>query len=163
MPSGNPAYLELLRKLRRQLPPDKILSVAAYPPPTILQPTLNVHWEKNYFEKVAREVDQMAVMMYDTSIRFQKLYQHLIASWTREVLEWSGSTEVLIGVPAYDDEGVDYHYPHVENLRNSLLGIHAGLTQYSSLPKNYKGIAIYCDWEMEPEEWQYLMQNYCNK
>ena len=77
----------------------------------------------------------MAVMMYDTSLRFQKLYQYLIASWTQEVLEWSGSAEVLIGVPVYDDEGVNYHYPNVENLRNSLLGIHAGLNNYTSLPK----------------------------
>lgn len=161
LPSGNIAYLELLRKLRRQLPSDKILSVAAYPPPTIFQPSLNVHWEKAYYEKVAREVDQMAVMMYDTSLQFQKLYQYLIASWTQEVIEWSGSTGVLIGVPVYEDKGVDYHYPHVENLKNSLLGMHAGLTKYNSLPKNYKGIAIYCDWEMEPEEWQYLKRNYC--
>jgi hypothetical protein len=63
-------------------------------------------------------------MMYDTSLRFQKPYQHLMASWTREVLEWSGTTDVLLGLPAYDDPGVKYHYPHVENLKNSLLGIH---------------------------------------
>ena len=160
MPSGNIAYIELLRKLRRQLPSDKILSVAAYPPPTIYQSTLNVHWEKTYYEKVAREVDQMVIMMYDTSLRFQKLYQYLIATWTQEVLDWSGATKVLIGVPVYDDKGVNYHYPHVENLRNSLLGIHAGLAKYNPLPKNYKGIAIYSNWEMEFEEWQYLKRNY---
>ena len=120
-----------------------------------------MHWEKTYYEKVAREVDQMVVMMYDTSLRFQKLYQHLIASWTREVIEWSGTTDVLIGVPVYEDKGVNYHYSRVENLKNSLLGIHAGLANYHPLPKNYKGIALYSDWEMEAEEWQYLKQNYC--
>ena len=104
----------------------------------------------------------MVIMMYDTSLRFQKLYQYLMASWTQEVLEWSGSAEVLIGVPVYDDEGVNYHYPHVENLRNGLLGLHAGLAKYGPLPPNYKGIASYCDWEMEPEEWQYMKKNYCS-
>jgi hypothetical protein len=47
--------------------------LAQYPPPTIHQQTLDVHWEKAYYAEVAREVDQMAVMMYDTSLRFQKL------------------------------------------------------------------------------------------
>ena len=161
MPSGNGDFLVLLQKLRQQLPDGKVLSVAAYPPPTIFQSTLEVHWEKTYYEKVSREVDQMVIMMYDTSLRFQKLYQYLMASWTQEVLEWSLLTEVLIGIPAYADEGVNYHYPRVENLRNSLLGVHAGLAKYNPLPENYKGLAIYSDWEMEPEEWQYLQQHYC--
>lgn len=41
-----------------------------------------------------------------------------MVSWTQEILEWSLDTEVLLGLPAYDDEGVSYHYPEVENLKN---------------------------------------------
>ena len=67
----------------------------------------------------------------------------------------------MLGVPAYDDEGVKYHYPRVENLENSLLGIHAALSDYSRLPENYGGIAIYSDWEMQPDEWKYLQLNFC--
>jgi len=91
----------------------------------------------------------MVVMMYDTSLRYQKLYQHLMKSWTQNVLDWSGNTMVLLGVPVYDDAGVEYHYPHVENLSNSLAGIHAGLKRYAALPVNYSGIALYSEWEME--------------
>jgi hypothetical protein len=156
LPSGNESYLELLHELRQYVTAGKILSIAAYPPPTLYPQTLDVHWEKAYYAKVAREVDQMVIMMYDTSLRFQKLYQHLMASWTRKVLDWSGPTDVLLGLPAYDDPGVKYHYPHVENLKNSLSGIHAGLKRYAHLPRNYKGIAIYSDWEMDPGEWQHL-------
>jgi hypothetical protein len=163
MPSGNSAYIELLRELKKALPSGKILSIAAYPPPTIYQLTRNVHWEKKYYEIVSQEVDQIVTMMYDTSLQHQKLYQHLMRSWTQEILAWSGVTEVLLGVPVYDDAGVKYHYPHVENLKNSLAGIHAGLARYSHLPDNYKGIAIYSEWEMEPEEWKYLRMNYCKK
>jgi hypothetical protein len=82
------------------------------------------------------------------------------SSWTREVLEWSGTTDVLLGLPAYDDPGVKYHYPHVENLRNSLLGIHAGLKQFTHLPQNYKGVAVYSDWEMDSDEWKFLQHYY---
>lgn len=161
MPSGDTAYLELLQELKSTLPKGKILSIAAYPPPTIYQRTSDVHWDRAYYERVAQEVDQMVIMMYDTSLRYQKLYQNLIASWTQEVLEWVSNTDVLLGLPAYEDEGVDYHHPHVENLRNGLLGIHAGLSKYESLPKNYRGISIYSEWVMNQEEWDYLKANYC--
>jgi hypothetical protein len=75
-----------------------------------------------------------------------------MAAWTRKVLEWSGSMQVFRGVPACDDEGGRYHYPRVENLENSLLGIHAALSDYIRLPDSYGGIAIYSDWEMQPDE-----------
>ncbi len=57
-------------------------------------------------------------------------------------------------------EGVQYHHLHVENLQNSLLGIHAGLATYPALPSHYKGIAVYCEWEMEKHIWLELNQNF---
>ena len=35
-------------------------------------------------------------MMYDTSIRYRKPYRQLMASWTREILDWSGEASVLV-------------------------------------------------------------------
>ena len=163
LPSGNSAFIELLYELEKKLPPGKILSVAAYPPPTIYQMTRQVHWDQEYYQMVSRHADQIVAMMYDTSLQHQKLYQHLMRSWTQEILAWSGVTDVLLGVPVYDDSGVNYHYPHVENLKNSLAGIHAGLAGYNHLPENYRGIAIYSEWEMEPEEWDYLRINFSKR
>ena len=125
--------------------------------------TRQVHWDQEYYEMVSGHADQIVAMMYDTSLQHQKLYQHLMRSWTREILAWSGVTHVLLGVPVYEDAGVNYHYPHVENLKNSLTGIHAGLAGYNHLPENYRGIAIYSEWEMEPEEWDYLRVNFCKR
>jgi hypothetical protein len=152
MPSGHTGFLALLDELRAALPKGKLLSVAAYPPPTRWQPSLEVHWEEPYFRAVAARADQLAVMMYDTSIRFQKPYRALMRDWTREVLAWSGGTNVLLGVPAYEDADSGYHHPHVENLHNALLGIHAGL--HANRPANYQGVAIYCEWEMTAEKWR---------
>lgn len=153
MPSGNRDFLLLLDELRRAMPPGKILSVAAYPPPTLWHPFSDVHWDEAYFRDVAQRTAQLVPMMYDTAVRLPKLYRHLMASWTSEVLDWSGDTQVLLGIPAYDDAGVGYHFPAVENLQNALWGIHAGLNARKSLPKNYAGVAIYCEWEMDPQEW----------
>ena len=160
MPSGNKGFLVLLEELRQAMPEDKILSVAAYPPPTRWHPHPEVHWEEQYFREVAQRADQMAVMMYDSAIRWQKPYQHLMSRWTSDILTWSGDTKVLLGIPVYDDAGVKYHFPRVENLRNALLGIHAGLSKFGSVPGNYAGVAIYCEWEMDDHEWAYFRKEF---
>jgi hypothetical protein len=152
-PSGDRAFLALLDELRQALPAGKVLSVAAYPPPTLWHPFPEVHWEESYFREVARRVDQLAVMMYDTALPVAKPYRQLMRTWTREVLAWAEGADVLLGVPAYDDPGVGYHHPRVENLRNALAGIHAALHDLTPLPPHYQGVAIYCEWQMDESEW----------
>ncbi len=155
-PSGHAGTLSLLEELRVAMPAGDLLSVAAYPPPMALQPSLEVHWEEAYFREVAARSDQLAVMMYDTGLRQPKLYRHLMAGWTRDVVDWSGDTEVLLGLPAYDDAGVPWHDPTVENLDHSLAGIHAGLASLDEIPAHYRGVALYSNWEMDAEEWALL-------
>lgn len=160
MPSGNSHFMTLLQELRQALPAGKTLSVAAYPPPTLWHRFPEVHWDRTYYGQLAAHVDQMAVMMYDTAIRWQKPYRKLMADWTQEVLAWAPNAEILLGVPVYDDADSGYHFPKVENLDNALVGIHAGLARLSSLPANYRGIAIYCEWEMDRQEWRLLSREY---
>ena len=85
-----------------------------------------------------------------------------MANWTHEVLAWSEGKPVLLGVPTYVDPGVEYHHPEVENLANALLGVHRGLSR-QSLPANYQGVAIYCDWETSDQEWAYFAGHFLNK
>ena len=101
----------------------------------------------------------MAVMMYDAGQKNPKIYQRLMADWTAEVLAWSGNKAILLGVPTYDDAGVGYHEPNVENLTNALLGVHSGLAR-SALPPNYQGVAIYCEWETDDAEWGYFREHF---
>ena len=99
-------------------------------------------------------------MMYDTALPSSKLYRALMASWTREVLAWSDGSKVLLGVPAYDDTGVSYHHPRVENLNHALPGIHSALAGYRKLPALYQGLAIYSEWEMDAQEWRYWTDSF---
>jgi hypothetical protein len=115
-----------------------------------------------FSKEVAQRFGQIVVVMYDTAIRFEKIYQNFMAAWTREVFEWSNGTEVLLGLPAHKDGGVSYHIPRVENLKNALLGIHSGLGQYEVLPKNCQGVALYCEWEMDQEKWEILRTWFLN-
>jgi hypothetical protein len=159
LPNGTKEFLALLEELKTALPSGKLLSVAAYPPPTRWHPFPDVHWEESYFRDVARRCDQMAVMMYDAAQHIPKTYQGLMADWTGEVLEWSDGRNVLLGVPTYDDAGVGYHDPKVETLPNALLGIHRGLSR-KPLPPNFQGIAIYCEWETSETEWTYFREHF---
>ncbi|HEY0456090.1 MAG TPA: hypothetical protein VGE41_06915, partial [Verrucomicrobiae bacterium] len=160
--SGDSDFLRLLEELRAALPAEKLLCVAAYPPPTWWHKFPEVHWDENYFHEVARRTDQLAVMMYDAGQRLPKTYQRLMADWTQEVLAWSEGKAVLLGLPTYDDAGAGYHEPKVENLTNALLGIHRGLSR-KVLPPNYQGVVIYCEWETSEGEWRYFAEHFVSK
>lgn len=158
--TGTGSYLVLLEELRKAMPEGKLLSVAAYPPPTRWHPYPDVHWEEAFFREVASRSDQLAVMAYDTALRAPKLYEGLMADWTRESLAWSEGRPVLLGVPTYDDAGTGYHHPSVENLTHALRGIHRGLAGLPVLPAGYQGIAVYCDWETDEAEWAQLREQF---
>ena len=159
LPNGDKDFLLLLDQVRTGLPSGKLLSIAAYPPPTRWHPFPDVHWDEAYFREVARRCDQVVVMMYDAAQKIPKTYQRLVADWTVEVLSWSEGKSVLLGVPTYDDAGMGYHDPDVENLHNALSGIHRGLS-WKALPANYQGVAIYSDWETSDWEWQYFREHF---
>jgi hypothetical protein len=161
--SGSEHFLKLLDGLRQALPDRWLLSVAAYPPPFWWQPFPEVHWDETYFREVARRADQLAVMMYDTALPWPRPYQQVMRRWTREVIASTDHASILLGVPTYGDAGVGYHSPKVENLANALLGIHAGLDAYSTLPERYQGVAIYCEWETGEAEWRYWREHFVRR
>ena len=66
---------------------------------------------------------------------------------------------IVPGVALLTALGVGYHDPTVENLPNALLGIHRGLSR-RALPAHYQGVAIYCDWETDPAEWEYWTMHF---
>lgn len=155
LPSGDAAFMQLLEELQQALPPDKVLSVAAYPPPTVWQLGKGVHWDEDHYRQVAERTDQLAVMMYDTGLPLGKAYVSLVARWTEDVLTWVPEGKVLLGLPAYEDLAL-YHWPWAESLKNGLRGTHAGLERFSKLPESYQGIAIYSQWTMSNREWNLL-------
>ena len=150
MPDGNADFLTLLDELRATIP-GKILSVAAYPPPTTWHRFPDVHWSLEYLCKVANRCDQMAVMMYDTSIQLEKVYIDLTTRWTAQLTETLRSIDcdLLLGIPAYEDADVGYHHPRVENIISALRGVSA-----ADPGQDIRGIAVYCEWEMNETKWR---------
>ena len=150
MPSSEVGFLMLLDELR-PVTQGKILSVAAYPPPTKWHQFPNVHWHLFYIKRLTNHCDQLAVMMYDTAIPLENFYIKLMTDWTNQLAVTVRKTgcELLLGIPAYEDAGVGYHHPSVENINSALQGISA-----SDRKNEVNGIAIYCEWEMDENKWQ---------
>jgi len=141
MPDGNAEFLQFLDEVRTAAG-KRILSVAAYPPPTKWHRYPNVHWSADYLGQVAERCDQMAVMMYDTAIPLGKFYTALMTDWTKVLADVvpPKNCELILGVPAYDDAGVGYHYPSAENITSALRGIAA-----AGRSGKLSGIALYCE------------------
>ncbi len=120
-------------------------------PPTRWHRFPDVHWQLSYINRIARHCDQLAVMMYDTAIPLEKFYVKLMTDWTQQLVSAVRPTgcELLLGIPAYEDVGVGYHHPRVENIGSALRGIAASDRLY-----RIGGIAIYCEWEMTDAKWQ---------
>ncbi len=148
-----PGFLELLTEVRAAIGSDKFISIATPKPNVIPGVAPDWFWDKNMFQEVSKIVDQIVPMLYDTSIPLDKPYVALMKTWTFEVLNWSNGTEVLLGVPAWDEPTISHH-PSVENLTNALHGIHAALEL--KMPKNYAGVALYAHFTMDDSRWKTL-------
>lgn len=111
-------------------------------------------WSGDYYREVARHVDQIAVMSYDSGSGVAALYQQ----WMRfqvigisRALENSG-VELLFGIPT-SEEATGTHHPDAENMASALNGLIAGLNDLEARPTAVTGIAIYPYWETDSAEW----------
>jgi hypothetical protein len=154
---GNVEFLAMLRALRPALGNGRLLSVAATrPAPLGLPPARNFAWSPDYYARVARLVDQLAIMSYDTALPTPTSYRRYLEWSTSSVagaLSASGSeARVLMGVPTYDSWGF-MHRAGVETPENALLGIVAGLRGLGA-GGTFEGVAIYADWTTEEADWK---------
>jgi hypothetical protein len=111
-------------------------------------------WHSGYYREIARRVDQIAVMSYDSALPAAWLYRQ----WMRfQVIGISQAVdgigvELLFGVPT-SEETTATHRPEAENMANGLLGILDGLDDLESVPGAVDGVAIYPYWETDAAEW----------
>jgi hypothetical protein len=158
---GDTNFINLLRSVRNEIGDKKYLSVAAMKWKSFNLPHTwhsKWFWSSGYYKEMGRLVDQMVVMVYDTAIPFKKLYILYVKSQTINVTNVvaglrNPSTEILIGLPAYDESRLT-HRPEVENIENGLYGIIAGLMNKRSNKSSFGGIAIYSYWVMDNDEWK---------
>lgn len=147
------AYLDLLRAWKAALG-DRVLSVAAYPPPTPFHPYPEVHWSPEFLREVCLIADDLAVMAYDTALSKADDYTTLVAEWTAMLARLpppeQGGCTVRIGVPSYEDDE-PWHRPDAETLAAGIAGVRRGLL--TPVPAHVRGVAIYASWTTDAKEW----------
>lgn len=110
-------------------------------------------WSADYYREVARRVDQIAVMMYDTALPTDWLYASLVAWETRAIVELVGEqTIVFMGVPTYEEQRLSFH-PEAENMVSALRGIQRGLRAARPTRPERFGVAVYALWTTDQKEW----------
>jgi hypothetical protein len=162
VPSGDPNYVDLLRKsqiLTRSR--HKATSVAAFKalPSSVVSVVSALLsrpiglWDGSYFQEVAQSVDHVAVMMYDTALPYDYLYGMATALETRYLVRLMGAQKPLfIGVPTYDDRRMTFHAT-AENMESGLRGVRMGIEGIKPAPDGPLGVAVYGDWTTNEAEW----------
>lgn len=119
-------------------------------------------WSKSYYKEVAKYVDQIAMMSYDTTLSEDYLYANYVYVQTRNLIELvPQNTVVFMGVPTYEDKRDNFH-PNAENIYSAIFGIRKALEDMSrsNLLKREIGVAIYAEWTTDEKEWQFFKQQW---
>ncbi|MFF2199447.1 hypothetical protein [Streptomyces sp. NPDC058145] len=159
--SGDRDYLSLLDDLRALTRAHHaLLSVAAHQ----IDPLPGFHsfwgtttghpkwWSQAYFGQVARRVDQIAVMSYDTMQPLQSLYGGYVAQQTSLALEVTPrTTDLLMGLPFYHENRFG-HWAHAETVPAAVRGVRLGLSRTDAGRTRF-GVALYVDFAATEDDW----------
>jgi spore germination protein YaaH len=158
--TGDPALLGVLDKIRAVIGSQARLSIAGREiTPLLPEADLVINrwftWRGDYYREVAKRVDQIAVMAYDSHAPFKFWYEqwvrHQVINLTNSLRETTA--EILIGIPT-SEEHSSSHDPAIENMQTGLAGLLAGLNDLDTQPGKITGAAIYPYWDTTADEWQ---------
>lgn len=111
-------------------------------------------WHSAYYREVAKRVDQIAVMSYDSTLTSEALFRLWMRFQVINISQAVNGTgvELLFGVPT-SEESTATHNPDTENMVNGLQGIIDGLNDQEAIPAAVAGVAVYPYWETDIREW----------
>ncbi|MFI6035534.1 hypothetical protein ACIBBD_15415 [Streptomyces sp. NPDC051315] len=159
--SGDRDYLTLLDALHRvTAAEDAPLSVAAHqidPLPALhsVAGSLTGHpkwWSQEFFGQVARRVDQIAVMSYDTAMPLESMYGGYVAQQTSLALEVTPpTTDLLMGLPFFHESDIGHH-ESAETVSAAVRGVRLGLSRTDADRADF-GVALYVDFAAKEADW----------
>ncbi|MCZ9349507.1 hypothetical protein NGM36_06810 [Streptomyces mutabilis] len=110
-------------------------------------------WSQEFLGQVARRVDQIAVMTYDTAQPLEGTYGGYVAQQTSLALEVTPpTTHLLMGLPFYHESNFD-HWGHAETVEAAVRGVRLGLSRTDADRKLF-GVAPYIDFAATETNWK---------
>ncbi len=101
---------------------------------------------------MARRVDQIAVMSYDTAMPLQSLYGGYVAQQTSLALEVTPpGTDLLMGLPFFHDNTIG-HRAAAETVPAAVRGVRLGLSRTDADRARF-GVALYVDFAATEGDW----------
>ncbi|MFE9134130.1 hypothetical protein [Streptomyces sp. NPDC007355] len=109
-------------------------------------------WSQEFFGEVAKRVDQIAVMSYDTWMPLESLYGGYVAQQTSLALEVTPeSTDLLMGLPFFYEDDLGHH-ENAETVEAAVRGTRLGLGRTDPDRERF-GVALYVDFAAEEGDW----------
>ncbi|MGW6393527.1 hypothetical protein ACWFR1_24190 [Streptomyces sp. NPDC055103] len=109
-------------------------------------------WSQEFFGQVARRVDQIAVMSYDTWMPLEGMYGGYVAQQTTLALEVTPeSTDLLMGLPFFHEDDLGHH-ENAETVAAAIRGTRLGLGRTDHDRERF-GVALYVDFAAEEGDW----------
>ncbi|MGY0069548.1 hypothetical protein ACWZEH_22715 [Streptomyces sp. QTS137] len=168
--SGDGDYLTLLDALHEETGSRGVpLSVAAHQ----IDPLPGFHtfwgavtghpkwWSQEFFGQVARRVDQIAVMSYDTMQPLEGTYGGYVAQQTALALEVTPpGTDLLMGLPFFKENRFG-HWAHAETVPAAVRGVRLGLSRTDADRPDF-GVALYVDFAATEADWAAYREGWVN-
>ncbi|MFF2007907.1 hypothetical protein ACFVWY_02390 [Streptomyces sp. NPDC058195] len=109
-------------------------------------------WSQEFFGQVARRVDQIAVMSYDTWMPLEGLYGGYVARQTELALGVTPkSTDLLMGLPFFHEDDLGHH-DSAETVAAAVRGARLGLGRTDRGRERF-GVALYVDFAARESDW----------
>ncbi|MFJ3581212.1 hypothetical protein ACIPPS_03095 [Streptomyces sp. NPDC090127] len=109
-------------------------------------------WSQQFFGQVARRVDQIAVMSYDTWMPLEGMYGGYVAQQTSLALEVTPeTTDLLMGLPFFHEDDLGHH-ESAETVAAAIRGTRLGLGRTDHDRERF-GVALYVDFAAKEEDW----------
>jgi hypothetical protein len=118
-------------------------------------------WSTDYLRRVSAEVDQVAIMAYDTALPTKATY----GGYVRRVTELAlaavpANVHLLIGIPGYHDRKLT-RQDSAETIAASLHGIRLALG--AEAPQRKFGVAFYVDFAATPQDRSEYLRDWAQK
>lgn len=161
VPSGDAGYLRLLDLVHGLTLGRGVPLSAAVPQ---IDPVPHLHevaylpfshpkwWSRGYYAQVARRVDQVAVMAYDTAMPTSSLFGGYVAQQTDLALRGTPrTTDLIIGLPGYHTGNMGHH-AYAETVGVAVRGAEVALARHDRDRRAF-GLALYVDFHSTEGDW----------